>query len=273
MLRFAPFALPLALAACAADLDAASPLAGPPPQSALTFADLADLALAAPVALEGTVSRADRARDTAAPAGEVAAFVELDTGAVIRAPAPLGGRQGYLWTGTDRQRRALRGTRVLVFARPLPGRPGLLQLIAPDAQVPWSAAAAGDVRAMLADAAAADAPPAITGVARAFAVPGQIAGSRDTQIFLATEAGRPVSLAVHREAGQPPSWRLALGDVVGAAAPAPRRDTLAWYRLACGLPASLPDAALPTDSARVADARADYQFVRESLGACERNRR
>ncbi len=276
MFRSIPLALaPLALAAlpaCAAQGSAPAALDRPGAADPLAFADLADLALAAPIALEGTVTGASRTRDPVAPAGQVSAYVELDIGAVIRAPAPLGARQGYLWQGTDRQRRALSGARVLVFARPLPGRPGLLQLVAPDAQLAWTPERSATVRALLADAAKPDAPPAITGVTRAFTVPGQVAGERQTQIFLATEAGAPVSLSVLRAPGRPPSWRLALGDVVGAAAAAPRPDTLVWYRLACGLPPELPAAALPDDPVLAAAARADYRFVRDALGPCGRTR-
>jgi len=46
---------------------------------------------------------------------------------------------------------------------------------------------------------------------------------------------------------------------------------LLWYRLACALPPTLPDDALadqaPDDATQ---ARADYRFVLDGLGACGR---
>jgi hypothetical protein len=48
-----------------------------------------------------------------------------------------------------------------------------------------------------------------------------------------------------------------------------RRDTLLWYRLACSLPATLPESSLAGVEPADADiAREDYRFVLEQLGSC-----
>ncbi|HYZ48303.1 MAG TPA: hypothetical protein VE567_05345, partial [Sphingomonas sp.] len=61
--------------------------------------------------------------------------------------------------------------------------------------------------------------------------------------------------------------------IVDEAAKPPARDTLLWYRLACGLPRALPDEAVADlDGAAAEAARADYGYVLEQLGPCTRNR-
>ena len=109
----------------------------------------------------------------------------------------------------------------------------------------------------------------MTGVGAAFHVPGSLPGEGETQIFLQTADARPVSLSVLRRPGEEPRWAVALGEIVDEAATPPARDTLLWYRLACFLPATLPQAS--TASLEEADARQaseDYAFVLARLGAC-----
>lgn len=268
-----PLALALALAllalpGCATSQPAASYNGAP----AVSYSDLADLALAAPVVAEATVRRVGRQRDATVPAGRVRAYLEADVTAAVRAPGPLSPRQGWMWEGSEAAARSLKGARVLVFARPLPDRPGLLQLIAPDAQQPSTPDQLATVRSIAAEAARPGAAPPITGVARAFFTPGALPGEGTTQLFLSTEGGAPVSMTVRRRPGARPSWSLALGDVVGATAPAPERRTLTWYRLACGLPASLTADSLPDSAADAERVRRDYAFVLASLGPCGRTR-
>ncbi len=264
-----PLALALlALPGCATAQGAASSTGAP----AASFADLADLALAAPVVAEATIRRVTQQRDAPVPAGRVRVYLEADVTAAVRAPGPLGPRQGWIWEGSAAAARSLKGARVLVFARPLPDRPGLLQLIAPDAQQPSTPDQLATVRSIVAEAALPGAAPAITGLARAFFTPGALPGEGTTQLFLSTQGGAPVSMTVRRRPGAQPSWSLALGDVVGAAAPAPERRTLTWYRLACGLPSSLSADSLPDSAADAERVRSDYAFVLASLGPCGRTR-
>ena len=72
--------------------------------------------------------------------------------------------------------------------------------------------------------------------------------------------------------GERPDVDVVVELVASDAAPA--RDTLAWYRLACFLPAALPASAntSPDDDDRAAAVQ-DYAYVRAQLGACPRTRR
>jgi hypothetical protein len=66
---------------------------------------------------------------------------------------------------------------------------------------------------------------------------------------------------------------VALGEIVDEAARPPAQGSLLWYRLACGLPDTLPARSVRALSAPDADAaRADYQIVLRALGPCGRTR-
>jgi hypothetical protein len=98
-------------------------------------------------------------------------------------------------------------------------------------------------------------------------------GEGETQVFLTTANGAPVSLTVLRRPGEQPRWAVALSEIVDEAAAPPARDTLLWYRLACALPADLPEQSIASLAAPDATlAREDYGYVREQLGACRRTR-
>ena len=129
------------------------------------------------------------------------------------------------------------------------------------------------LRAILRDSSAPGAPPQITGIGRAFHVPGSLPGESETQFFLQTADERPISLTVLRRPGEQPRWAVALSEIVDEAAEPPARDTLLWYRLACTLPARLPPDALREAGAEDGRAiQADYRVMMEGLGPCARNR-
>ena len=98
------------------------------------------------------------------------------------------------------------------------GRAAELRLAARDAQLPFSPEAAARLRAILREASAPGAPPRITGIGRAFHVPGSLPGESETQIFLQTADNRPISLNVLRRPGEQPRWSVALGEMVDEAA-------------------------------------------------------
>jgi hypothetical protein len=150
------------------------------------------------------------------------------------------------------------------------GTPGELQLVGPRAQVPRTPENEARLRAILTALVAPDAPPAITGITRAFHVAGSLPGESETQIFLRTADKRPISLSVLRRPHDEPRWAVALTELVDDSAAPPKPDSLLWYRLACGLPPKLPDAAVAGQSAEDAEAaRADYQVVLAGLGPCK----
>ena len=168
---------------------------------------------------------------------------------------------------------------MLLFARPVAGAAagssstGSVQLIAPDAQLPWDAATESRLRAILTELVKPGAPPAITGIANGFHVPGTLPGEGETQLFLDTKTGEPVSITVLTAADGSRRWSAAFGEIVDESAPIPRQNTLGWYRLACGLPRSLPLSKLggtaPEDRKKAA---ADYAVVLGALGQCTRTR-
>lgn len=252
----------------------------PDSSESVTFADLADLTLAAPVAAHVRVDRARAlsARDaTGVPQGYRRFLIEARIVALIRGPAEFPQQVRYLADLPDQNGRAARirrGAEYLALAAPVSGQPGELRLIAPDSQLPYDAATAERVRAILRESLRPDAPPRITGIGRAFSVPGSLPGERETQIFLQTANNRPISLSVLRRPNERPRWSVALSEIVDEAAEAPRRDTLLWYRLACTLPDALPMQSLrEADDAERRNIIADYRLVKEQLGPCARNRR
>jgi hypothetical protein len=267
----------LAIALCLSAPPAVAQIA--PEAASLSYADLADLALTAPVIATVDIVRATRLEDADAvgtPQGHQRFYVEARIAALLRGAGGVPSDVAYLVDAPLDSRGKppkLKKLKMLIAAATVPGKPGELRLIARDAQRPWSAELEQRLRAVLTAAAAADVPPRITGVASAFHVPGSLPGESETQIFLQTEDKRPVSLAVLRRPGEAPRLAVALGEMVDEAAGPPARDTLLWYRLACGLPAALPAGAIATlQPAEAQAANADYRFVLDQLGACGRTR-
>ncbi|MFV0624612.1 hypothetical protein ACBY01_11460 [Sphingomonas sp. ac-8] len=244
-------------------------------QPGASYAELADLVLAAPLVIDVTIRSATRIKgqEAAGVAANAARFyVEADVGALIRGSGAMPARLGYLVdVPLDFRGRPprLAKMRVLIFARGVAGRPGQVQLVTLDAQREWTPALDARVREVVREILDPAAPPSIVGIGNAFHVAGTLPGEGETQIFLKTDSGAPVSLLVLRRPNQPPRWAVSFGDIVDENAAAPQPDTLGWYRLACGLPRALPTTSLDTqdeESARLA--REDYQFVLRSLGPC-----
>lgn len=164
-------------------------------------------------------------------------------------------------------------TSVLLFARPVSGRPGELQLVTPDAQVAWDPGREDRVRGIVASLLEPGAPARVRGVREAINVAGNLAGEGETQLFLTAENDAPVAITVTRRAGEAPRWTASFSEVVESGAPPPARDTLGWYRLACFLPRTLPASANLSESpAERNQAAADYALVIRELGPCTRNR-
>lgn len=252
------------------------PLPTSPAPAAFGYVPTVGLMLRAPLAIDATIRSAAKIRAEEAPglaAGHQRFYVQADVAALIRGGADgIPPRIGYLVdVPLDERGRApkLKKLRVIVFARPVPGRAGELQLAGADAQQRWSPGLDAQVRRIATELVATDAPPAITGIGNAFHVPGSLPGEGETQIFLTTGDGRPVSLTILRRPGEERRWAVALSEIVDEAAGPPQRDTLLWYRLACGLPAALPERSLESMAeAEAGLAREDYQFVRDALGPC-----
>ena len=245
----------------------------------LSYADSADLSLESPVVAHVRLTRASPLKGDRAvgvPAGVTRFYVEADVVSLIRGAQGLPARIRYLADvpaeASGKAGKLRKKEEFLIFARPT-GTAGEVQLVAPDAQIRYAVPEADRVRAILREAAARDAAPRITGIGRAFHVPGSLPGESETQIFLQAADGRPVSLNVLRRPGQQPRWAVSLTEIVDEAAAPPQPNSLLWYRLACTLPASLPQQSFAeADPATVPAIRADYQLIKMQLGTCARTR-
>jgi hypothetical protein len=241
------------------------------------YADIADMFAGAPIVLRAKIVSASALKGPPNPSGAVRFYVEANIVALIRGSQAVPPRLVWLVDMLPDSRGKiprLKKADVLVAALPVPGRPGEIRLAARDAQIFWSPALETRVRDVVASVAAPDSPPAITGIASAFHTAGTITGEGETQIFLSTVTKAPISITVLTRPGQPKRWAFALGEIVDESAAPPAPDTLAWYRLACFLPRTLPDTAvneLAPDDAN--SAQQDYGFVVQALGACARARR
>lgn len=249
----------------------------PAPQSALTYADMVDLADAAELLVRVEISRQialEPERATGVAPGFVRLYIEAQTLALISGPSGVGQQLRYLVdVPLDSRGKVpkLKKQQMLLFARTVPSRPGELQLVSESAQLPYTPELEMRLRPVLSALADPDSPPIITGVSDALSVPGNLAGESETQIFLTTQDGSPVSISVLRRPGRPPAWGVSWGEIIDQAARPPAPESIAWYRLACALPARLPaEANLSQDSAAQAQAARDYALVLGELGPCAR---
>lgn len=265
-------------------MQTAAPAAAASPYS---YADIADLATAAPIALHARIHSVAALKPDRSPgvaAGHTRFYVEADVVSLIRGSGPLAARIAYLvdlpLDAKGKPPKLKKKQPVLLFARPVAGaaagtsNTGSIRLIAPDAQLPWDPATEARLRAILTELVKPGAAPAITGVANGFHVPGTLPGEGETQIFLNTTTGDPVSLTILTAADGSRRWAAAFGEIVDGSAAVPAQGTLAWYRLACGLPRQLPLNKLagtaPDDRRKAA---ADYGVILGALGDCARTRK
>ncbi|MCI4591404.1 hypothetical protein MOK15_15060 [Sphingobium sp. BYY-5] len=244
----------------------------------LFYADIVDLADNAPLVANVRIRNIVKLKPDQAGAtlpGHERLYIEADVTGLIRGDAGISPVITYLYDAPLDARGKLpklKKAQIILFARP-GGRPGEVQLVAPDAQVPATPGRVEQVKQILSALVAPGAPPRILGLGDAFHVAGTIAGEGETQIFLRTESGDPVSLSILRRPGQAPRWAVALGEIVDEAARPPEPGSLLWYRLACALPPALSPQAVRTLSVPDAEAaRADYKLVIDALGPCGRTR-
>ncbi|MEI6640565.1 MAG: hypothetical protein WCL10_00920 [Novosphingobium sp.] len=246
--------------------------------TAYAYADLVDLALPANVVVRAQVRKALWLKPEAAPGlppGRARLYIEARITALLIGPE-LGESIRFLAdVPLDARGKPprLNKTEVLVLARTVDESADELQLVAPDAMLPLTPAREATLRAILTETALPDAPPPITALREALHVSGNLAGEGETQLFLATTTGAPVSISVLRRPDQPVTWGVSFTEIVDSAAHPPLPSSLAWYRLACGLPQRLPERA--NISGSLVDRRIaaeDYARVLADLGPCTRKR-
>lgn len=243
----------------------------------LAYSDVADLAAASPLVIKASVRKVSKVSvpspDAASPPREYL-LVRARVDALIRGDQGVPPEVRFLAFPPDGADPLTFNPRkvksILVFARP-GTQPGEVRLVSRYAMRPATPDLETTARTIVTELLRPDAPPAIVAVGDAFHVPGTVAGEGETQIFLKASNGTPVSLSIVHRPGEPPRWGVALGEIVDETAVPPEKNTLLWYRLACGLPASLP--ASSTQTLPLADmeaAQRDYRLVLESLGRCGR---
>jgi hypothetical protein len=247
------------------------------PVRQLSYADIVDMALAGQLAVQVRIRSAKRISGEQAKtvlAGRKRYLIDADVMTLIRGSGGLAPRIAYLIDvapDVKGKMPKLTGGQALIFATSVTGRPNEVRLVSPDAQIAATPARVQQIRSILSEASAENAPPAITGVGNAFHVAGAIPGEGETQIFLETAQGRPVSLSVIRVPEKPPIWYVSLGEIVDQGAGPPVRNTLLWYRLACFLPSALPESSFVDVSPESAQIAAeDYRTILEGLGGCPR---
>lgn len=256
---------------------------GAPVQPGLTageqasYADLVAMADRSELVIRAKIRRQTQLKPERAPdvaPGFARLYIEADTLALIAGSKPVGEALAYLvdvpLTARGKVPK-LKKQEVLLFARTVPGSPGSIQLAGNEAQFAYSGALEERLRPVLTALLSPQAPPVVTGIADALAVPGTLVGESETQVFLNTNSGAPVSITVTRRPNQSPQWGVSWGEIIDSSASAPARDTLRWYRLACALPDELPSSAnLARDPAARRLAAQDYAFVLDALGPCTR---
>jgi hypothetical protein len=236
----------------------------------LRYPALADLVVSSPVIVRAVIVKAQAIPERLAPGlapGMARMLVTADVEAALVAPAAVPPKLSWLYdVKLDGRGRvpALRGRRVMAWLE-TPGADGKATLTRAWGQQDWSEALATRVRALATEVTAGRVPE-ITGVTNGFRVEGTVPGESESQFFLATKAGRPLTMVVLERPGQSLKVAVADGDIIDDSATSVMPETLLWYRLACGLPATLPVAAGGND---VALANA-WIGALASLGPCER---
>ena len=245
-----------------------------------SYADIADLVVISPLIVDASVKKATKIPAKQAigvPANLQRMLIEADVSALVRGNDGVAGQVRFLLdVPKDAKGKIpkLKKQRYFLLGRKAAGSPGTIRLSRPDAIVEWSASNDAMLRAITKEAVVIDAPQPIVDVTSAFHSPGTIIGEGETQIFVEAKGNQIYSLSVFSQPGAPKRWAVSTGEVIDESAGAPAKNTLLWYRLACGLPQTL-DAKLvespEADSA--AKAQADYRFIVASLGPCDRTRR
>lgn len=250
------------------------------PAANSSYADIADLVTISPLIVDATVKKVTKLppeQTVGVPATIQRLLIEADVGALIRGNDGIASQVRFLLdVPKDVRGRIpkLKKMRYLLLGQKAPGLPGTIRLSRPDAVIEWSVGNDAMLRAITKEAVIIDAPQPIVSLTSAFHSPGTIIGEGETQIFVEARNNQIYSLSVLSRPGEAKRWMVSTGEVIDESAMAPPKNTLLWYRLACGLPRTLDAKLIETPEAEnVARAQADYRFILDSLGQCDRRRR
>lgn len=243
------------------------------------YADIADLVVVSPLILEAQIRKVTKLPETQSvgvPAHIQRVVIDADISSLIRGTEGFAAKARFLLDiPKDAKGKIpkLQKRRYFLLGSMVPGSTGMLKLSRPDALVEWSAENDATLRAITREAVRLDAAQGISGISGAFHTQGTVLGEGETQIFLRTAGGQPISVSVLSRPGEAKRWAVSTGDVIDESAIAPARNTLLWYRLACGLPRTLEPRLVESGDPRdITNAQADYRFVLDSLGPCGRTR-
>lgn len=207
-------------------------------------------------------------------AGRRRFLVEAETLTLIRSKDVLARQISFvvdLPDNGDRKAPKWKGRVLLAFGR-IDQRVDFFQLQASSALFAWSPDLEAMVRRIASELAAPDAPPVIKRINSVFHVSGAVEGEGETQVFLDTENGTPISLSIVRRPDEKPQFGAALGEIVDQAASLPAPATPLWYRLACALPDALPARALTGQAPADASAASrDYKAFIAAMAPCDRS--
>lgn len=244
-----------------------------------SYADVADLVTISPLIVDATIKNLQKVAPEQAvgvPANLQRMLVEADVTALIRGQSGVTPRVRFvldLPKDAKGKTPKLKKQRMFILGSVVAGRPGEVRLARPNALIQWSAENDLLVRSITKEAVLIDSPQRVTGVGSAFYSAGTILGEGETQVFLKTERDQPLSLSILSRPGQQKRWAVSTAEVIDESASAPAKNTMLWYRLACGLPRTLNyELVEAADSDNAARAQADYKFVIDSLGPCGRKR-
>jgi hypothetical protein len=259
---------------------AASPISVAVPATNASYADIADLVVISPLIVDATVRKVTKVpleQAVGVPANLQRMVIEADVSALVRGNDGIAGTVRFLLDiPKDAKGKVpkLKKQRYFVLGSKATGTPGTIRLSRPDALIAWSASNDVMLRAITKEAVIIDAPQPIIGLTSGFHSPGTIIGEGETQIFVEAKGNQIYSLSVFSQTGSPKRWAVSTGEVIDESASAPAKNTLLWYRLACGLPRALDAKLVETAEAdSVTKAQSDYRFIIESLGPCDWARR
>jgi hypothetical protein len=235
----------------------------------LSYADIADLTLAAPVIVRATITGSERISDADSPGlapGRARLLVSAGVDAALIAPGTIPARLSWLWDAPlDAKGKPPKpkGSSILAFLGP-PAADGKTRLIAGAGQQPATPELEAQIRAIATEARSGTAP-AITGVANGFRADGTVPGESESQFFLSTADSKGMTMVVTQKPGEALRVTVARGDVIDESAASVKPQTLLWYRLACTASAKLPAQAGSDPSLA-----ADWKAALQTLGPCGR---